>query len=180
MDDDRRPFSRWHVCLAAIATLMIARTPVSVGAQDVTLQSAGGTGGNPYTLSCGTNALVGLQGEAGTNILGQAVVFNLSLWCVGLNADGSWVGSPSITGAMVGKTSVNFPTVDMKCPTHMAVSGIKGRAGSYVSDVEVVCSSIGAGGLLFGSPRGPDVFAGVAQIAGSGLVYGTLIIAVAG
>jgi hypothetical protein len=168
------------VFVAAFAGVVIGCPWTRAGAQDVTLQSAGGSGGDPVSLSCGSQALVGLHGQGGTNILGQAVVFNLAEWCVGLNADGSWNGNPGINlGASMGHAAAIFPVVDMKCPKNMAVSGIKGRAGSYVSDVEIVCSALGPGGKLTGSPRAADASAGATQIAGGSVIpdaaFGTFL-----
>src|SRR4051794_8203328 len=42
-------------------TIVVVAAPISpAAAQDVTLQSAGGNGGDPYTVGCGSKAMVGV------------------------------------------------------------------------------------------------------------------------
>jgi hypothetical protein len=155
----------------------IAFAPSVSHAQDVTVGAVGGTGGDPYTLSCGTKAMAGLGGQAGGNLLGQPIIYNLYLWCITPDADGYWfkgdlttVGKPVTVGKPGPSDS---PVIDLICPSSYVVSGIKGQAGSYVSGLEILCSRIVVGGTLSGSAQSlsavtspPPAFL---KIQGSGL-----------
>jgi hypothetical protein len=141
----------------ASLVILIAFAPSASHAQDVTVGAVGGTGGDPYTLSCGTKALAGIGGQAGSNLLGQPIIYNLYLWCITPDADGYWfkgdlttVGKPVTVGKPGPSDS---PFLDLICPSYKVVSGIKGQAASYVSDLEILCSTIVAGGQLSGSAQ---------------------------
>ncbi len=155
----------------------IAFAPSVSHAQDVTVGAVGGTGGDPYTLSCGTKAMAGIGGQAGGNLLGQPIIYNLYLWCITPDADGYWfkgdlttVGKPVTVGKPGPSDS---PVIDLICPSYYMVSGIKGQAGSYVSGLEILCSKIVFGGKLGGSAQSLSAVASsppaFLKIQGSGL-----------
>jgi hypothetical protein len=166
---------RLVMCASLAASL--AFVPSAIRAQDVTVGAVGGTGGDPYTLSCGTKAMAGIGGQAGGNLLGQPIIYNLYLWCITPDADGDWfkgnlttVGKPVTVGKPGPSDS---PVIDLICPSHYVVSGIKGQAGSYVSGLEILCSRIVAGAVLSGSAQSLSAVASppppFLKIQGSGL-----------
>jgi hypothetical protein len=103
---------------------------------------AGGSGGTSYSLSCGSDkALVGIKGYAGSYIDGAFGV------CAQINYDGSWQGSVSDTlgpGGFAGRSTGN--SFDLTCPRGYAVTGIKGKAGSYIDQLKVRCGRLGQNG----------------------------------
>ncbi|MBM5812466.1 MAG: hypothetical protein FJ191_10960 [Gammaproteobacteria bacterium] len=138
----------WNECASAfqsaarragVVAVSLLAVPATTLALDYT-STAGGGGGTSFTASCGSDqALVGIKGYAGSFIDGLQGV------CVQVSHDGSWVGS-TVTTSFAGKSSgTSFSLI---CPTGHAVSGIKGRAGSYIDQLRVRCGRLGPNGML--------------------------------
>lgn len=130
-------FSRISLVVAVAAGLL--SIAVIVFATDYT-GIAGGGGGEPYTLTCGSGrALVGIKGKAGSFIDKVQGV------CAQINYDGSWQGSTTTTGSAGGSTGSSF---DLTCPSGYAVTGIEGKAANYIDNLRVHCQRIDWGGKI--------------------------------
>jgi hypothetical protein len=155
---------RW---LCGCAVVALATTGPLASAQDVVTQAAGGSGGDPYTIGCGTKALVGVQGRAivenmFTNANAVGVIQSM---CVDVNTDGTWIGTPAPAPGIAGVTPSGSTNVTLLCPHDRAVSGVSGRSGSYLDALMIWCTPIGEYGHLNGSP---------AQVANAAIGYGDL------
>jgi len=152
-----RRLSQKKKCLGAWMTALLALSPAALSAAESVTSSAGGTGGTPYTIGCGTKAMVGVQGrtyDTGLPGVGR-VVGVIQAICVGLNADGSWNGTPAAAPGIAGINRGTF--VSLQCPQNQAVSGISGRSGNWVDQLRIHCAPLvepghlnGEGSLLAG------------------------------
>jgi hypothetical protein len=144
-----RRASGYGFALAALLVAALAR-PAALEAQDVTLQSAGGNGGDPYSIGCGSKAMVGMQGRSGRSIAQEGVVKVIQALCVQLQADGAWIGDPAPGVGIAGVNEGVFTS--LTCPRNHAVSGISGFAlNGYVNTVSIWCAPMGAYGKLNGT-----------------------------
>lgn len=101
--------------------------------------TAGGSGGTSYSLSCGSDkALVGIKGKAGS------LVDSVEGFCAQINDDGSWQGTVQ-AGFAGGSGGTNF---SLYCAPGQAVTGIRGRAGSYVDQLQIRCGPLGQNGRV--------------------------------
>jgi hypothetical protein len=101
---------------------------------------AGTVTGADFKLECEPGqVMVGAHGLAGTT------VSQIGPKCVWVDTDGKWIGTPwkhPLTGS--GTTGTAF---DVTCPTDQAVSGFQGRFGAQVSQIQLRCRTVAAGGL---------------------------------
>ena len=130
-------------CPGAWMIALMALFPSALSADESVTSSAGGTGGNPYTVGCGTKAMVGVQGggyRPGGLALYSTVVGFIQPICVDLNADGSWNGTPAPAQGVAGINRGTF--TPLLCPQNQAVSGISGRSGIYVDQLRMHCAPL--------------------------------------
>ena len=138
-----RRLSQTKQCLGAWIMAFLALFPATLSAAQSVTASAGGTGGNPYTIGCGTNAMVGVRGAEhapvpiGVTVTNLIVVGFIQPICVGLNADGSWNGTPAPAQGIAGV--YRGTSVSRLCPQNQAVSDISGKSGSYVDQLWIYC-----------------------------------------
>jgi hypothetical protein len=148
----------WRLAVCSLGlTGSLARTVI---AQDVVLQRSGGSGGDPYTITCGSKAMVGFQGRV--IIAPTSAVSVLQTLCVDLNADGTWIGNPAPGVGIAGVNSGAFGSIS--CPRDQAVSGISGSVlNTYINTVRISCASLGDGGRTHGTstPASTSLSAGV-------------------
>ena len=133
-----------------ILLLMLGMTPPMLAAQDATTQSAGGTGGDPYTIGCGSKVLVGVQGRSKP----AGLVGVIQALCIDLNADGTWIGSPALAPGVAGINNAGDRFAALTCPRDQAVSAISGNATqtiAYVATLQISCAALGPYGHLVGS-----------------------------
>jgi hypothetical protein len=146
-------FTRFTALLLGCAS--IASAAGRLEAQDAITHSIGGTGGLPYGIGCGTSALVGVEGRSTLPLLlGYTVVGAIQALCVRVDADGSWIGSPSLAPGLAGVNSGTF--AKLQCPAGQAVSAISGKGESgnyphYVYGLVISCSPLGGSGRLSGA-----------------------------
>jgi hypothetical protein len=130
-------FSR--ISLAVAVAIGLLGLSVIVFAVDYT-GIAGSSGGTAYELSCGSGrALVGIKGKAGSFIDKVQGV------CAQINYDGSWQGSTSVTGSAGGSEGTDY---NLTCPSGYAISGIKGKAASYIDQLYVLCQALTSNGKI--------------------------------
>jgi hypothetical protein len=130
---------------ASLFTFLLL-TP-SLRAQDVTTQSAGGTGGDPFTVGCGSDkAMVGLQIRTGDHGLLGLHINMVRPVCVSVDAGGDWLGTPTPASSVGGKDTGDFASA--MCRKGEAVSALDSAAGMYVDGIYIYCSSIGEYGRL--------------------------------
>ncbi|TAK55032.1 MAG: hypothetical protein EPO25_05115 [Gammaproteobacteria bacterium] len=124
---------------AGMVVVSLLAVPAPTLAVDYT-STAGGGGGTSYSVGCGANqALVGVKGYAGSYIDGLQGI------CAQISYDGSWLGTAVETSFAGKSTGRSFSLV---CPAGHAVSGVKGRAGSYIDQLKVRCGRLGPNGRL--------------------------------
>ena len=159
----------WSVALVGSAGDAVAATTAVVG----------GRGGlSRYNLDClSKEALVGIHGNAG------AWLNRIGAKCVEVSAEGNWVGSPVKRVTAGGAGGTDF---DWTCPSGFAVTGIKGRQGTYIDRLEVQCRKLsgrwratgptvalaavgGAGGTPFGPLSCPSGVPATGAWGNSGL-----------
>jgi hypothetical protein len=103
----------------------------------------GGTGGDPFSLSCDTGeALVGVYGFAN-----DSVVKRVGLRCVRVDSAAHWVGDPVNRGATGGSSGSAYTKT---CPRNFAIAGFKGRASDVVNQLNFECRSLDPSGQLVG------------------------------
>ena len=130
-------FSR--ISLAVAVAVSLLSSAVIVFATDYT-GIAGSSGKTTYELSCGSGrALVGIKGKAGSYIDRVQGV------CAQINFDGSWQGSPTLTGSAGGSEGTDY---NLTCPSGYAVAGIKGKAASYIDQLFVLCKALTWNGMI--------------------------------
>ena len=111
---------------------------------DVTTASAGGPGGNPFTLACPDQMiLIGIHGGYGSyedSIQGV---------CSRYNAEGRRIGDPVITQT-AGDGPVRWRSADdlpgQLCPEDQALSRFSGNAGIYIDRLFAGCAPVGFDG----------------------------------
>ncbi len=88
------PMRYWGMRTIAVVLVMsvaaLALPPAAAGfAQDATTQAAGGTGGDAFTVSCGSaKAMVGVQGRWSVHPLIGGLVNSVQPICVAVDAGG--------------------------------------------------------------------------------------------
>jgi hypothetical protein len=128
----------------------LALPPAAVGfAQDATTQAAGGTGGDVFTVSCGSSkAMVGVQGRWSVHPLIGGLVNSVQPLCVAVDAGGKWIGTPTAADR-AGVDDGGF--VKVLCSSGSAVGGITGRSGIYIDQLAINCAPLGEYGHLSGT-----------------------------
>jgi hypothetical protein len=123
----------------------------SVLAQDATTPNEGGSGGEAFTIGCGSGkALVGVQGRTGDHFPLGTFVNMIQPICVSVDAGGQWIGSPSPASAKAGVNQGEAGS--LMCSSGWAVSGISGRSGIYVDQLEIWCAPLWEYGHLGVAP----------------------------
>jgi hypothetical protein len=126
----------------------LALAPAAVAAQDATTSAAGGTGGDAFTVSCGSpKAMVGIQGFWSVHSLIGGLVNTFRPLCVAVDAGGKWIGSPT-TASKAGIEEGGL--VDLRCESGTAIAGIHGRSGIYIDQLAIDCAKLGEYGHLTG------------------------------
>ena len=150
MADREKSLFRKTKCVGTWMMALLALFPAALSATESVTASAGGTGGNPYTIDCGrTQAMVGVQGDIATSSTAAYVVGSIQAMCVGLNADGSWNGTPAPAPRIAGVYRATAP-VSILCSQNHAVSAISGRSGLYVDSLRIQCAPLVEPGHLSG------------------------------
>jgi hypothetical protein len=135
--------------IAWIFQLVLIGTGATVSAQDATTQSAGGGGGDPFTIGCGSDRLLaGVQGNTGDHFPLGTFVNSVQALCVSVDAGGEWIGNPMPVGAIPGTNKGTLSS--LTCPSGQAVSAIGGRSGIYLDQLEIQCAPVGEYGHLAG------------------------------
>jgi hypothetical protein len=111
-----RSLLRWIDPLPWLAAGVAFVVPAFLRAQDAVTQSAGGSGGDSYTVSCGTKAMVGVQGRWSDHALLGSLVEQVQPLCVAVNTGGEWIGSPTSTSA-AGKFYTEASSLTVVCPS---------------------------------------------------------------
>ncbi len=94
--------------------------------------TTGGDLGNPFQLSCPPlYAITGAQGRVGKN--GTGVVDQLAIVCTQLG------GSATNTSTSVGAVNDGSATFALNCPAGKAVTGLQGRAGNLIDQIQLQC-----------------------------------------
>ncbi len=100
----------------------------------------GGSGGSAYNLSCPSGqVLIGITGGAAD------YVDRVQGICRDIDASGNWTSTETLTDSAGGPSGFWFTR---KCPSHFALSGFSGRAGSYIERLVLECTRLGPGGTL--------------------------------
>ena len=89
-------------------------------------------GGQPFTLTCGDGrALIGIRGRAGN------VVDSIRGVCAQLDELGAVtaVSTTVVTGGSGGEYDY-----ELRCPSSQVVTGLRGRAASFLDEVSLVCA----------------------------------------
>jgi hypothetical protein len=118
-------------------------------AQSFNLTSGfGGTGGQSFYLMCPPNTvLVGVRGRAGT------LVDFIDPTCAETDVNGNWSSRTNNAGVAGGSGGNSF---ELLCPNNLVVAGMRGRSGTLVDSLRLVCQPFYNG--LFQDGRGavPD------------------------
>jgi hypothetical protein len=143
-------FDHGRAAARFVITMLLASSR-GLAAQDAVTQAVGGDSGDPYTVTCGTKAMVGIIGRWAFHVF-STFVDKIQPICVSVDADGAWIGTPSPTSNYAGvANSQNSASVSVICPARMAISGFEAQSGIYVDRFWIYCQLMGQGGhLLFG------------------------------
>ena len=117
--------------VAALALAGALLLPAGASAAQFSGQ-AGGGGGQPFTLTCGDGrALIGIRGRAGD------VVDSIRGVCAQLDELGAVtaVSTTAVTGGSGGEYDY-----ELRCPSSQVVTGLRGRAASFLDEVSLVCA----------------------------------------
>jgi hypothetical protein len=115
------------------------QAPVAAGSQPTDTGLAGGKTGKPFSLPCGSNeVLVGLSGKSGL------LVDGLRVKCIQITETGQWTGSVIERGA-TGGGGFGANDYDVQCPKNFAVSGFRGRAASFIDQLQLQCRDMTTG-----------------------------------
>ncbi|MCX7227725.1 MAG: DUF1929 domain-containing protein [Burkholderiales bacterium] len=127
---------------------------------------AGPAGGTAFRLECEPGqAMVGTHGLAGTTVSRIGPV------CVGVGADGRWIGTPWKNP--VAGTSTSGSPFESVCAPGQAVSGLQLRTGvPGIAQVQVQCRALAAGGLRL--QPGAAASSAAAGTSGGGTASGLL------
>lgn len=157
-----RALPKLSVCLCVAILCAAGTSPAR--AQDSTTASTGGTGGDPYTIGCGSDkVLVGVQGKYGNHFPLSTYVNFIQPICVAVDTGGTWMGNPAAAADTAGKNEGTFAS--LRCPSGWAVSAIDGLSGTYVDVFGIFCAPLGDFGHLTG--QAPIRISGV--LGGPGL-----------
>ena len=104
---------------------------------------AGGSTGSPFAIRCAEDeVLAGVTGKAGWYI------DKIQALCVQVDPLGRWIGIDVAGGSAGGTLGSPFT---LRCAENHAVSGIKGRAGSFIDQLRIRCGPLTAGPRLASS-----------------------------
>ena len=119
--------------MAALALAGALLLPAGASAAQLSGQ-AGGGGGQPFTLTCGDGrALIGIRGRAGN------VVDSIRGVCATIDELGA-VTATSTTAATGG--SGGEYDYELRCPSSQVVTGLRGRASSFLDEVSLACARL--------------------------------------
>jgi hypothetical protein len=119
--------------VAALALVGALLLPAGASAAELSGQ-AGGSGGQPFSLTCGDGrALIGIRGRAGD------VVDSIRGVCATIDEIGA-VTAISTT-ATTGGTGGEYD-YELRCPSSQVVTGLRGRAGSFLDEVSLACARL--------------------------------------
>jgi hypothetical protein len=123
---------RAHTYVDAVG--LVCKNANGTGATQ-TLTPRGGSGGDPYTLQCGTNEiLIGTYGKAASvNDRVGAICALASDVAAGTDTVGHGHGHAGGDGGH---------DVTRRCPARMAVTGIKGKYGNVIDRMELECRKV--------------------------------------
>lgn len=117
----------------ALLALMLAPDARGADQPAQTTPAFGGSGGSPFTLSCGSGyVLTGLRGRSGV------WVDRIGVLCRPVRANGT-LGAETIRSGEVGGGGGDPKAVS--CPSGQVVSGFKMRSGSFVDWIALYCST---------------------------------------
>ena len=106
----------------------------------------GGAGGAPFQLSCNADeTLVGIFGNADTTRVNR-----VGLQCVQVDQGGRWIGNPVNRGATGGATGTAYTKT---CPRDFAISGYRGRSGTFVDQLDFQCRALTPAGKVGGTAQ---------------------------
>ena len=106
----------------------------------------GGAGGAPFQLSCNADeTLVGIFGNADTTRVNR-----VGLQCVQVDQGGRWIGNPVNRGATGGTTGTAYTKT---CPRDFAISGYRGRSGTFVDQLDFQCRALTPAGKVSGTAQ---------------------------
>lgn len=119
--------------VAALALAGALLLPAGASAAELSGQ-AGGTGGQPFTLTCGDGrALIGIRGRAGD------VVDSIRGVCAAIDEIGAVTATS--TTATTGGTGGEYD-YELRCPSSQVVTGLRGRAGAFLDEVSLACARL--------------------------------------
>lgn len=100
--------------------------------QPAATNSAGGNGGDPYGIYCAANqALTEFKGRSG------ALVDQFDAYCTSISG-----GAPLDVGHAGASGAAGSDPYDSKCADSYVVTGISGRAGDKVDQINTICTKI--------------------------------------
>jgi hypothetical protein len=145
----RRAIARVIFPMSRVIFAMFVVSSRALGAQDAVTTAVGGDGGDPYTVTCGTKAMVGLNGRYAVHLL-SVYVDKIQPLCVSVDANGAWIGSPAPTSSYAGPASSrpDATSVSVVCPQGMAINGFVGETGIYVDRFWIFCQPMGIAGRV--------------------------------
>jgi len=149
--DQSKPRTKWPKLIigTSIVTFLLLASP-SLRAQDSTTTGAGGTSGDPYTITCASDkAMVGVQAKYGYHITLGNYVNMVRPVCVKFDAGGDWLGDPIATSSFAGKDEGEYES--KTCGRGEVVSGFGGFSGSYLDGLYIYCAQMGQYGHVSSS-----------------------------
>jgi hypothetical protein len=106
----------------------------------------GGTGGEPFTLSCNSGeAVVGAYGD-----YSSTYVRSIGVRCVAVDTNGRWVGNPVNRGQTGGSSGSSYTRT---CARDQAVAGFRGRFSDGVNLLRLECRPLDSSGQLTGDGK---------------------------
>jgi hypothetical protein len=150
----RTTMTRTHVSalirFLRLATFAGVLAATGAHATVVSTSQAGGSGGTSFTQTCANGGvLVGLQGAFGDFIDSVKAV------CSRIDSIGDPVDTSVLSAHGGGGGTTGY---DLRCPRGWAVTGLKGRSGSLVDRIQLVCAPVQLDGTALVSADHTDQF----------------------